>query len=239
MATKEHKSPFDYCDVVTTTTHKTLRGPRAGMIFYRKDARGFENKINNAVFPALQGGPHEHQIAGIATQLKEVSTDKFKQYVIQMKANATTLAQALMDKGYTMATNGTDNHLILWDLRPEGVTGSKMEKLCDLVCITLNKNAVLGDRSALTPGGVRIGTPALTSRGFTTDDFEKVATFLDRTVKLCAAIQKTTGKKLVDFLAAAKEDPFVTQLRHDVIDFATTFDMPGFDVKEMTITEKY
>ncbi|KAF0711686.1 hypothetical protein As57867_005127, partial [Aphanomyces stellatus] len=92
VATKEHKSPFELCDIVTTTTHKSLRGPRAGMIFYRKDARGFENKINQAVFPGLQGGPHEHQIAAIATQLKEVMTPEFKQYVVQLKANCKALA---------------------------------------------------------------------------------------------------------------------------------------------------
>jgi len=199
VAVEEHKSPFEFCDVVTTTTHKSLRGPRAGMIFYRKDERNLGTRINNAVFPALQGGPHEHQIAAIATQLKEVQSDKFKAYIKQVKANASTLANALMKKGYKMATKGTDNHLILWDLRPEGVTGSKVEKLCDMVCITLNKNAVLGDRSALSPGGVRIGTPALTSRGFKESDFELVAGFLDRAVKLCVDIQLTSGKKTGGF----------------------------------------
>lgn len=112
-----------------------------GMIFYKSK---FASQINNAVFPALQGGPHEHQIAGIATQLKEVQMPYFKTYIQQVKANAQTLARALMKRNYVMATNGTDNHLILWDLRPVGITGSKMEKLCDAVGITLNKNAVLG-----------------------------------------------------------------------------------------------
>ncbi|KAJ0398047.1 hypothetical protein P43SY_009984 [Pythium insidiosum] len=233
VATGEHSSPFEYCDVVTTTTHKSLRGPRAGMIFFRKDERGFENRINQAVFPALQGGPHEHQIAGIATQLKEVQSDEFKQYIRQVKANAKTLAAALTEKGYTMCTGGTDNHLILWDLRPQGVTGSKLEKLCDLVCITLNKNAVLGDRSALTPGGVRVGTPALTSRGFKEAEFLQVASFLDRAVKLCIEIQATSGKKLTDFVKAAETNEGVTQLRHDVNKLATSFEMPGFDVATM------
>ncbi|DAZ95459.1 TPA: hypothetical protein N0F65_002144 [Lagenidium giganteum] len=233
VATGEHSSPFEYCDIVTTTTHKSLRGPRAGMIFFRKDERGFEAKINSAVFPALQGGPHEHQIAAVATQLKEVMTDEFKQYIKQVKSNAKTLAKTLTELGYTMCTGGTDNHLILWDLRPVGITGSKLEKLCDMVCITLNKNAVLGDRSALSPGGVRVGTPALTSRGFKEADFFKVAEFLDRAVKLCVEIQATSGKKLTDFVASAEKHAGVTQLRHDVNALATSFGMPGFDVASM------
>lgn len=233
VVTGEHNSPFEYCDIVTTTTHKSLRGPRAGMIFFKRDARGFEPRINNAVFPALQGGPHEHQIAGIAAQLKEVQTPEFKAYAQQVKANAKVLAQTLTDAGYSMCTGGTDNHLILWDLRPQKVTGSKLEKLCDLVCITLNKNAVLGDRSALTPGGVRVGTPALTSRGFKEAEFVQVAGFLDRAVKLCIEIQATSGKKLVDFVKAAESHEGVKQLRRDVNALATSFEMPGFDVATM------
>uniref|UniRef100_M4BWU2 Serine hydroxymethyltransferase n=1 Tax=Hyaloperonospora arabidopsidis (strain Emoy2) TaxID=559515 RepID=M4BWU2_HYAAE len=233
VVTKEHNSPFEYCDIVTTTTHKSLRGPRAGMIFFCRDERNFETKINNAVFPALQGGPHEHQIAGIAAQLKEVQSPEFKAYVQQLKANAKILAKTLTNLGYSMCTGGTENHLILWDLRPQGVTGSKIEKLCDLVCITLNKNAVLGDRSALTPGGVRVGTPALTSRGFKEADFVQVANFLDRAVKLCIEIQATSGKKLVDFVKAAEAHEDVKQLRRDVNALATSFEMPGFKVSEM------
>ncbi|OQS00929.1 serine hydroxymethyltransferase 1, mitochondrial precursor [Thraustotheca clavata] len=233
VATQEHASPFEYCDVVTTTTHKSLRGPRAGMIFYRKDARSFENKINQAVFPALQGGPHEHQIAAIATQLKEVMTPEFKQYAKQVKANCRALAKALVEYGYVLSTGGTDNHLLLWDLRPAGITGSKMEKLCDEACITLNKNSVLGDRSAVTPGGVRVGTPALTSRGFKEADFITVAGFLHRAVQLCIEIQKTSGKKIVDFNNALHSHAGVKTLRADVNAFATKFNMPGFDVATM------
>lgn len=231
VATQECDSPFDLCDVVTTTTHKSLRGPRSGMIFYK---RQYQTAINNAVFPALQGGPHEHQIAGVATQLKEVMTPAFKTYVQQVKANAKMLASTLVEYGYTLATGGTDNHLILWDLRPQGLTGSKMEKLCDLVCMTLNKNAILGDRSALTPGGVRIGTPALTSRGFSLDDFKQVGTFLHQVVQLALVLQEACGsKKLVDFLATAATSEAVQALRHDVIAFTTTFPMPGFEVSTM------
>lgn len=227
VATSEHANPFEFCDVVTTTTHKSLRGPRAGMIFYKNQ---FGKQINNAVFPALQGGPHVHQIAAIATQLKEVQMPYFKEYIQQVKANAQTLASALMKRSYHLATDGTDNHLILWDLRPVGITGSKMEKLCDAVGITLNKNAVFGDRSALSPGGVRIGTPALTSRGFVESDFEIVADFLHQTVELAVQLQAEHGKKLVDFVASMTKSEPVAELKARVEAFALKFDMPGVPV---------
>ena len=230
-------SPFEYADIVTTTTHKSLRGPRAGMIFHRNDARGFGPKIDWAVFPALQGGPHEHQIAGIATQLKEVMTDDFKAYARQVVANARALADALVKgHGYTVATGGTDNHLVLWDLRPQGLTGSKIEKVCEMADITVNKNSIYGDRSALSPGGVRLGAPALTTRGFKEADFVAVAGFLDRAVKIAAATQASAGKKLATFLPALAEGEAAAalkQLRADVNAYATRFAMPGFDIGTM------
>jgi len=227
VATKEAASPFEVCDIVTTTTHKSLRGPRSGMIFYRKDERGFEDKINWAVFPGLQGGPHENQIAAVATQLKEVLSPEFKVYSQNVKKNCKALAAALVSKGYKLATDGTDNHLILWDLRPSGVTGSKVETLCDRCHITLNKNAVPGDKSALSPGGVRIGTPAITTRGLSEADMEVVAGFLDRAVKICLDIQNAVGKKLVDFVAALDSSEDLQKLSKDVHDFSIAFPMPG------------
>ena len=227
VATGEAANPFEFCDIVTTTTHKSLRGPRAGMIFFRRDDRGFEERINNAVFPALQGGPHEHQIAGIATQLKEVATPAFKSYAAQIRANARALAEALTKHDYKLVTGGTDNHLVLWDVRPLGLTGSKVEKLCDMCHITVNKNAVHGDKSALSPGGVRIGTPACTTRGFVESDFHQVAEFLHRAAQLCIAIQGEVGKKLVDFTPAAEKSEAVAALAKDVHDFASRFEMPG------------
>jgi glycine hydroxymethyltransferase len=233
IATGEHASPFEYCDVVTSTTHKSLRGPRSGFIFMKKDERGLQQKIDQAVFPALQGGPHEHQIAGVATQLKEVLTPEFKEYIVQVKKNAAVLADTLMSKGYKLATNGTTNHLILWDLRPSNITGSKMEKLCDKCHITLNKNAVLGDRSALSPGGVRIGAPALTTRGFVEADFVQIGEFLHRAVELCIKLQEKHGKQLATFVPALDEDADVKQLEKEVMEYASKFPMPGFDVNEM------
>lgn len=233
VATGEQASPFDYCDVVTTTTHKSLRGPRAGMIFFRKDDRGFETKINQAVFPALQGGPHEHQIAGVATQLKEVMTPEFKLYAQQVKKNAVALSNRLTKLGYSIASGGTENHLVLWDLKPQGLTGSKYEKVCDAVSITLNKNCVPGDVSAVTPGGVRIGAPALTSRTMVESDFEQIAEFLHEALLIAVQIQDQSGPKLKDFIALLQSNQDIETLRNKVHAFASQFPMPGFDPKTM------
>ena len=140
IATKEMNSPFEYCDVVTSTTHKTLRGPRSGMIFYKKE---LEEKINFSVFPGLQGGPHQHQIAGLATQLLEVSQPEFKDYIRQVRDNTQVLGKYLVEKGFNISTGGSDNHIILINLRNKGITGSKIEKLCEKCNISLNKNAIL------------------------------------------------------------------------------------------------
>ena len=223
VAAKEHNNPFEYCDVITSTTHKTLRGPRSGLIFCKKE---LEEKINFAVFPGLQGGPHNHQIAGVANQLLEVDTPEFKEYIIQVKKNAKTLGNSLMASKYKLVTNGTDNHLILMDLRDKNISGSKVEYLCEQVDISLNKNSVFGDKSAINPGGIRIGTSALTTRGLKEVDFEKVGSFIDKSIQLCIKIQGQSGKKLIDFkkvlhLDFSKE---INQLRSDVNNFAENFE---------------
>merc|ERR1719163_2453901 len=239
VATGEAKNPFDYCDIVTTTTHKSLRGPRAGMIFFRRgpmtdDPNGpqydYEDKINFSVFPSLQGGPHNHQIAGLCTQLKEVASPEFKAYAKQVKANSAALCKYLVSKGYKMATEGTENHLMLWDLRPLGLTGNKVEKVLEEMHITLNKNAVHGDVSAMSPGGVRIGAPAMTSRGLKEADFEQIGEYLDQGVKFCLEVQSKSGKKLVDFLKALQEPDNVEKIaamKKDVEKWAGQFFMPG------------
>eukprot|EP01098_Paradermamoeba_levis_P002871 TRINITY_DN1364_c0_g1_i4.p1 TRINITY_DN1364_c0_g1~~TRINITY_DN1364_c0_g1_i4.p1 ORF type:complete len:481 (-),score=185.04 TRINITY_DN1364_c0_g1_i4:35-1402(-) len=238
VAARECNNPFDYCDVVTTTTHKTLRGPRAGVIFFRKgkrkDAQGnetgdyeLEKRINEAVFPSCQGGPHMNSIAGIAVALKEAATPEFKEYIIQVKKNAVRLGEELKKRGYSMVTGGTENHLLLWDVRPQGLTGSKLEKLFDQVNITVNKNAVYGDRNALAPGGIRLGAPALTSRGFKEDDFAQIAEFLHRGTQIALQIQEKSGKLLKDFVVALHDHPELKQLRTDVEAFAKKFPMPG------------
>jgi glycine hydroxymethyltransferase len=230
VATGHQPSPFPFADVVTTTTHKSLRGPRSGIIFYKKK---FENAINMAVFPGLQGGPHMHQVAGVATQFKEVATDSFKEYSGAVCKNASVLADHLINKyGYTLATGGTENHLILWDLKPQKITGSKMQVLCDILAITLNKNSVLGDKSALTPGGVRIGAGALTTRGFNEDHFRQVGDFLHRAVELGLKLQ-VDAPKLKEFEAVARASADVKALKRECQEFVTQFPMPGFDVSTM------
>ncbi|WFD35380.1 glycine hydroxymethyltransferase [Malassezia cuniculi] len=234
VAAKELNNPFEYCDVVTTTTHKTLRGPRAGLIFFRKDRESdIEARVNAAVFPACQGGPHNNTIAGVAVALKQVIDPAFKQYAAQVRANAQALAKKLGSYNYHLQTEGTENHLILWDLRPIGLTGSKIEKICELAHITLNKNAVSGDTSAVVPGGIRIGTGALTSRSMYEKDMEVVGEFLHRAVEIAGVLQKEAGSKLLkDFVAKATTGDgegrkLIEQLKADVKDFATKFPLPG------------
>merc|ERR1712087_550218 len=142
-------------------------------------------------------------------------------------ANAKALAAALMAKGHKLASDGTDNHLILWDLRPHGLTGGKVEKVCDAVSISLNRNCVHGDASALSPGGVRIGTPSMTTRGCNEKHFEKIAEFLDRVVQISLQIQSEKGKKLKDFELGLNGNAAIDALRKDVEAFAVGFGFPG------------
>jgi len=229
VATGVHPSPFPFCDVVTTTTHKTLRGPRAGMIFFKYSDRipDIKERIDMAVFPALQGGPHNHQIGGVAAQLLEVNSDAFKEYSKKVVENAQIVASTLQSKGHKLASDGTDNHLILWDLRPHGLTGSKVEKICEACSISLNRNAVHGDASALSPGGVRIGTGAMTTRGCTTEDFKTIASFLDRCCQIALKIQEEKGKKLKDFEAGVPGNPLIVALKSEVEAWAIKFGYPG------------
>jgi len=229
VATGLHPPPFPYADVVTTTTHKSLRGPRAGMIFFKYQEKypDIKERIDMAVFPALQGGPHNHQIGALACQLLEVVTPEFKEYSKQVVANSATLAKTLQEKGHKLATDGTDNHLILWDVRPHGLTGSKLEKVCECASISLNKNTVPGDASALSPGGVRIGAPAMTTRGCTPEDWKSIANFLHRCCEIALAIQKEKGKKLKDFEAGLEGNKDLAALKADVEAWAIKFGYPG------------
>jgi len=229
VATGCHPAPFEHCDIVTTTTHKSLRGPRAGMIFFKYQDKypDIKERIDMAVFPGLQGGPHNHQIGALACQLLEVATPEFKEYSQQVCENAKALGEALLGKGHKLASGGTDNHLLLWDLRPHGLTGGKVEKVCDACNITLNKNCVAGDVSALSPGGVRIGAPAMTTRGCKKDDMAKIADFLDRTVQISLKVQEKVGKKLKDFEAELPGNAEVLALKKEVNAWASTFGYPG------------
>merc|ERR1712151_579042 len=221
------ESPFDYSDVVTTTTHKSLRGPRGAMIFYRKGVRKHDKKgnpimyniadaIDFSVFPGHQGGPHNHTISALACGLKMAATPEFKVYQEQVMKNCAAFAARFQELGYALVSGGTDNHLLLINLKPQGVDGSRVERVMELAHIAANKNTVPGDTSALVPGGVRMGTPALTTRGFMEQDFVEVANFVDRAVKITADIKAEVGGKLKDFRAALddREWPAITELKN-------------------------
>ena len=192
-----------------------------------------EQKINQAVFPALQGGPHNHAIAGVAVALKQAQSADFLEYQKQTLANAKSMAKAMMEKGYKLVSGGTDNHLILVHLKKsKDIDGARVENVCNRCMITVNKNSVPGDKSALVPGGMRLGAHALTSRGFKEADFEKTVEFIDRAVLIAKEIQ-SKGGKLKDFNSILASDSDIIAkcdtLKKDVNDFASAFEMPGFD----------
>ncbi len=181
VAGGQHMNPVPYADIVTTTTHKTLRGPRGGLILCREE---FAKKINSAVFPGTQGGPLEHIIAAKAVCLKEAMSDNFKTYAKNVVNNAQVLSHALLEEGFDLVTGGTDNHLMLADLRPMNITGIELQQRCDANHITLNKNAIPGDpqKPSIT-SGVRIGTPAVTTRGLGAEEMKQIAHCIGMTAR--------------------------------------------------------
>ncbi len=186
-----HASPFPYADVVTTTTHKTLRGPRGAMIFSRIDARGLPERIDKAVFPGLQGGPHEHTIAAIAVALAEAADQTFQTYATQVLRNAATLAQSLHNLGWRIVTGGTDNHLLLVDTWKNGISGKTASALLEQQGIIVNMNMIPFDtRTPLDPSGIRLGTAAETTRGKTEQDMERLAVRIDTILRSAVEQQK-------------------------------------------------
>jgi len=176
-----HMSPVPYADIVTTTTHKTLRGPRGGLILGREE---YAKKVNSAVFPGTQGGPLEHVIAAKAVCFREAMTPEFKDYARRVVENARVLAEAVMAEGFDLVTGGTDNHLMLADLRPMQITGRELQERLDANHITLNKNAIPNDpqKPAVT-SGVRIGTPAVTTRGMGPEEMKRIARCIAMTAR--------------------------------------------------------
>lgn len=194
-----HMSPVPYADIVTTTTHKTLRGPRGGLILGKEE---FAKKVNSAVFPGIQGGPLEHVIAAKAVCLKEAMSPEFKTYAHNVVENAGTMAEALLREGFDLVTGGTDNHLMLADLRPMGITGAEMQNRCDENHITLNKNAIPGDpQKPSVTSGVRLGTAAVTTRGLQKEDMVSIA----HCVGLTARDFEGTRKEVLDTVRALCE----------------------------------
>lgn len=213
-------TPFKYADIVTTTTHKSLRGPRGAMIFFRKGVRStnpktgkeifydLENPINFSVFPGHQGGPHNHTITALATALKQAATPEFKEYQLQVLKNAKILEEEFINKGYRLVSNGTDSHMVLLNLKDKQIDGARVEAVCEKINIALNKNSIPGDKSALVPGGVRIGAPAMTSRGLGEEDFKKIVNYIDFSVQFAKKLQASLPKdanRLKDFKSKLAE----------------------------------
>jgi len=192
-----HPSPFPHADVVMTTTHKTLRGPRGAIIFAKKEIAGI---IDKAVFPGIQGGPHNNVTAAKATMFFEASQPSFKKYQQQILKNAKALAENLKKKGFNLVTDGTDNHLMLVDLRKIEIDGKTAEQMLEQNNITANRNSIPGDLKPLNPSGVRIGTPAITTRGMKEKDMAKIADFIYRVL-----IKK--GKVKKEVVAFCKKFP--------------------------------
>jgi len=181
IAAGEMNNPVPTFDVVTTTTHKTLRGPRGGMILCKKKHK---KAINKAVFPGLQGGPHENVIAAKAVAFKEAAEPEFKAYARQIKANAKVLEGVFQERGYKLMFGGTDNHLLLIDVTPKGVTGAQAESALDKAGITVNKNSIPDDpRSPMDPSGIRLGTPALTTRGMKEEEMKQIGAWIDEAIQ--------------------------------------------------------
>jgi glycine hydroxymethyltransferase len=236
-------SPFEHADVVTTTTHKSLRGPRGAMIFFRKGVRStdpktgkqimydLEGPINFSVFPGHQGGPHNHTITALTVALKQVTTPEFRQYQEQVVKNAKALEFEFKRLGYRLVADGTDSHMVLVDLRLTGLDGARVETVLEQINIACNKNAIPGDRSALSPGGLRVGTPAMTSRGLGEDDFRRVAGYINRAIALGKKIQQSLPKeanKLKDFKVIVATDPIpeLPALREEIRVWASSFPLP-------------
>ncbi len=202
-----HPSPIPWADVVTTTTHKTLRGPRGGMILSTKEVA---KEIRKAVFPGLQGGPHNHTTAGIAVALKEASTEGFKRYAHQVVRNAKALAEALLERGYDLVTGGTDNHLILIDLTNKGVPGKPVAQALDRAGIVANYNTVPNDpRKPFDPSGLRMGTPAVTTRGMREEEMRRIAQWID------------------DVVNNLEDEERIERIRAEVAELCAQFPAPG------------
>ncbi|KAJ5601886.1 serine hydroxymethyltransferase cytosolic [Penicillium lagena] len=235
-------SPFEYADVVTTTTHKSLRGPRGAMIFFRKGVRStdktgkeimydLEGPINFSVFPGHQGGPHNHTITALAVALKQADTPEFRQYQEQVIKNAKALEIEFKALGHKLVSDGTDSHMVLLDLRPKALDGARVEAVLEQINIACNKNSIPGDKSALTPCGIRIGAPAMTTRGMGEEDFKRIARYIDQSINICKAVQAELPKeanRLKDFKAkvASESVPEILALRQEIIQWASTFPLP-------------
>jgi glycine hydroxymethyltransferase len=209
-----HPSPVPHCAAVTTTTHKTLRGPRGGLILSKQE---HAKAIDRAIFPGLQGGPHNHTTAAKAVAFKEAASDDFKQYARDIVANARALADAMLERGFSLVTGGTDNHLLLVDLTNRGISGRWGAKALNACGIELNGNSIPFDpRKPFDPSGIRVGVPSVTSRGLATEHMPQIASFIDEAVTEAAKHEK-----------GAVPDAFAESMRSRVREFLAPFPAPG------------
>jgi glycine hydroxymethyltransferase len=256
-------SPFPHSDIVTTTTHKSLRGPRGAMIFFRKGVRSetksgekvlydLDDKINASVFPGHQGGPHNHTITALAVALHQAQSPTFKDYQTQVLANAKALSNRFGKDsnglGYDVVSGGTDNHLVLIDLKSKSIDGARVERILELSGVAANKNTVPGDKSALKPGGLRMGSPAMTTRGFSTSDFTRVAEIVDQAVRIAISVDKKAkadaegkGRKnpgsvkaFLEYVKDGEEITDVLRLRREVEDWVGTYPEPW--IKDVNVS---
>ena len=224
VATQQANNPFIYADIVTTTTHKSLRGPRSGMIFSKKE---FSEQIDFAVFPSLQGGPHNNVISAVAVALKEANTNDFHDYITNVKNNAKKLGEELRNLNYKLSTDGTDNHLMLIDLSNKNITGKTAENILGAADITINKNMAIFSKSALSPSGIRIGLCALTTRGLKDYDCPRLAELIHKGIELALKIS-INSIKLNDFKSVVNcmdenEESELVHLKNDVISYSNQF----------------
>ncbi len=232
-----HPSPVPYAHIITTTTHKTLRGPRGAMIMVTKKGLNKDpelaKKIDAAIFPGLQGGPHNHQTAGIAVALGEAAKPEFKEYATQIVKNAKVLADTLMTQGIDLFSGGTENHLMLLDLSRYGGLGSQLEYAMDIAHMTANKNTIPGDTaSPYYPSGLRIGTPAITTRGMKEKEMEQIGTWIAQIVDhikehRLPEVKEQRAAFLKDVKAKLDNDPFLLEIREQVKRFTAPFPVPG------------
>lgn len=228
-----HPSPFPFTDIVTTTTHKTLCGPRGAMIFCKEE---YKEKIDKGVFPGMQGGPHEHTIAGIAVALNEAKREEFKEYASQIIKNSKALAETLMSEGLKLVSGGTDNHLMVINLSSFGKgRGVFVEKALEAANISVNKSTIPNDPSVpYYPSGIRLGTPAVTSRGMKEGEMQKAGKLIARLVKEFAGqvmpeTKEERNAKVKQFKEIIKDNPVVKEVREEVKNLAIKFPVPGID----------
>jgi glycine hydroxymethyltransferase len=237
IAAGVHPSPVEYAHIITTTTHKTLRGPRGAMIMVTKKGlakdKDLGSKIDKAIFPGLQGGPHNHSTAAIAVALKEAATPEFKKYATQIVKNTKALESEFQKAGIKMVSGGSDNHLLLLDLSANGTLGSQLEYAMDIAHMTANKNTIPGEKSSpYYPSGLRLGTPALTTRGFKEEDMVHVADWIVRVIhhiESDALPQDQSMRK--EFLKAIHTkydaDPFLKAIGQEIKAYTANFPIPG------------